>query len=445
MQLFARRNGGGDPAPVVAGLRLLELLEPAVSPPSPPGASQPQEGNSSPLCLTARHRVDIVTAMDRAHRPACQRTHPARSRWPRRCLALCASVAIIASAGAIGCQGGMPAGNVVQVGRAAITQASMEHWISVLASFLPSLSGRGAPEVPDPPRYTNCTASLTGSTARSVDSLRPSVITRAKSQCERRYNQLKERALGFLIADDWVLGEAAELGVALTESELALQLRQFKQRVATGDTEFREFLAHTGETQRDVLLQATVEGLTTKIARVVELRRTSPSAAQVTAFYNTHPGRFRVAEQRDLRLIRTRTLVEALKVTRSIRSGMSFAAVVKAIPLAQPIDTEHGLLRGLTPRFFSESVINDAVFAASPHVLTGPIHISLGYYVFEVTAVRAAHERPFALVHSAIRKELETRLRRAAAARFAEQSPKKWGAKTDCRVNYVVPGCRQYK
>lgn len=71
--------------------------------------------------------------------------------------------------------------------------------------------------------------------------------------------------MGFLISTDWVLGEAADLHVVVSDAEVRhrfdrLRREQFHRRSA-----FRAFLRSTGETVDDLLLRVRLSVLSTRI------------------------------------------------------------------------------------------------------------------------------------------------------------------------------------
>lgn len=350
---------------------------------------------------------------------------------------------------------GVPSGVAVRVGNVSIATTTVDHWMSIMASFSPA-AGLRLHEVPDPPRYTSCVASLEQSS--DTGSARAHVYL---SACARRYETLKRQALRFLISSEWVEGEASALGVTLRPADLHRQVREFESRQAATPQEFRQFLARTGETMADVVLQAKVAGLTAELPRQVEQDGGRVSRAAVVAYYRANPRLFSVPQQRDLKILRLRTEAAAERAKREIQGGTSFAAIaaklaatqrkmqlgelrhseVEEASLAQPIDTREGLLVGLVPGFFSEKKINDAIFAARRDVLSGPLTIKLGYYVFEVKRIRPAHLQPLADMQRSIAAKLSAEDRQRALKAFNDGFRARWTARTDCGKDYTIDLC----
>jgi parvulin-like peptidyl-prolyl isomerase len=304
---------------------------------------------------------------------------------------LCSSVLVTA------CGDGIPSNVAVQIGHTQITTKTVRHWtavVKVLESSSPQLS--------------------------------------------------QQRATDFLISAQWIIGQARELSITLTPHELSTQARAFEKRQAANAAEFAQFLSRTGETNADVRLQASVAGLSQKIPGVLEQRYGAPSGSEITRYYNGHIPRFVVPERRDLRILRTPTAAAAVRARREIERGGSFAALAKRQPVAQPIDTHNGLLIGLIPNFFSEKTINDAIFAADPGVLMGPVRISLGYYLFEVVRVHPTYRRTLAEVREEIRRQLEPGRRRQGRHQHEQKLTRLWTERTKCSQSYVIPKCGDY-
>jgi hypothetical protein len=87
---------------------------------------------------------------------------------------------------------------------------------------------------------------------------------------------LKDKVMGFLLTSEWVLGEAAALGVNVSEAEVhkrfeAIQKKQFKK-----PAELQEYLEKNHETTADLLLRVKLELLESAIAaKVTAAKHTS--------------------------------------------------------------------------------------------------------------------------------------------------------------------------
>lgn len=123
---------------------------------------------------------------------------------------------------------------VATVQQTPITKASFDHWMSV-------------------------TAAISHSTAHGTAS-------RAA---------LKNQVLGFLITSQWVLAEAAHLGIDVSEAEVHRRLHQDTDKQFPKASQLKHYLASVSETEADLRTRIKGELLDAKIARHVTAGKTA--------------------------------------------------------------------------------------------------------------------------------------------------------------------------
>lgn len=123
---------------------------------------------------------------------------------------------------------------VATVQRTPITKASFEHWLSVTAA-----------------------------------------LGHSKAHSKAARAALKNQVLGFLITSQWVLGEAAHLGIAASEAEVRQRLHQVTAKQFPKASQLKHYLASIGETEADLLMRVKVELLQSKIAQHVTAGKTA--------------------------------------------------------------------------------------------------------------------------------------------------------------------------
>jgi len=157
--------------------------------------------------------------------------------------------------GLAGCSDGRGESVAVRVGATPISAAMVAHWMSVIDANASTAPGQSSFKPPIPPRYTACIAYLRAYApwAKSVNG-RPAPTSKLKAQCAYEYEKLKLKALYFLISSVWLAGEAAELGVGITQAEMRQRLAAFKQQFPTAQG-FRQYLAKMGLTTADLRLE----------------------------------------------------------------------------------------------------------------------------------------------------------------------------------------------
>jgi foldase protein PrsA len=159
-----------------------------------------------------------------------------------RLLPVLCALAVVAS----GC-GGMPGNVVAEVDGEPIKKAAFDHWMQIA-----SKSGQGTEE------------------------------------------QRRDQVMQFLVQHEWVKGEAADLGVKVSDAEVRRSYDQQKEQSFPQDADFRRFLRESGQTEEDLLLQVRVDLLTNGITeKVVEGERQSEQQRVLQEFGERFQRRWR--------------------------------------------------------------------------------------------------------------------------------------------------------
>jgi foldase protein PrsA len=350
--------------------------------------------------------------------------------------------------GLAACGGGLPSDAVVQVNGQPITKETFSHWMAVAASAsAAAVPGQKAPKavVPDPPAYTACIAHLKEVEPKPAKGQQPKTEAALKAQCEQQYKALQQTTLGFLISADWVIGQAEEQGIKLSDSEVATKFNQLKKQQFPKEAEFQKFLATTGQTVSDLLLRVKLSLLTTKIQeKVTKEAKKDVNEAAVAKYYNEHKSLYGKAESRDLRVILTKTEAEAKQAKKEVESGKSFASVAKSKSIDPTSKSAGGEIKGVV-KGQEQKALSEAVFAAKTGVLGGPVKTPFGYYVYEVKAVHAPTQQSLAQVKESVKGQLASTQQQTALTKFVKEFEQRWKGRTECRAGYVMQRCKQYK
>jgi foldase protein PrsA len=339
--------------------------------------------------------------------------------------------------------GGIPGDAVVQVNGSSITKSAFDHWMGVAAASSGSAPGT-KPVIPDPPNYTACIAHLAATQAAAAKGQPAPSNAKLKSQCQVQYKALQQEVLGFLISSEWVLGEAGSLGVKLSDAEVQTQFTKIKSQQFPKPTEFQKFLATSGQSVSDLLLRVKLNLLSTKIQQKIVKSKATVTQAQIAKYYSENQSRFGVPEKRGVEIVLTKTEAAANSAKKEIESGKSFASVAKRVSIDPTSKANGGLLKEVV-KGQEEKALDTAIFSAQLHALSGPVKTAFGYYIFEVTATTPGKQSSLAQVQSSIKQQLTAQNQQQALSKFVKEFKKKWMAKTDCRSEYVVTDCKQYK
>jgi hypothetical protein len=342
-----------------------------------------------------------------------------------RALAVCAALALAlalaacghatkdssrALAGAIEQLPAPPNGVIARVGPYTIDARAFRHAYVEAVEAEPAATRAAAV----PPHFASCVERI-ASIAKTLNLTLPTRAQRA-AKCRARYEAARDEILSRAIPRLWVLAEARELGL--------------KVALEAGD----ELIGPRLQTESARLAKQIADRLLAPLA--------SLSRARIRSYYESHKQVFAVPAQRDLGIVRVASAGAAEQIKREIAAGRTFASAARGLP-RQPQAGVHGFVPRYESGAFREPILNDAIFAAKPHVLEGPLRVSAlyGYYVFEVLRDYPSHQRPFAQVERKVLAELPRKLRQERLASFVRRWSARWRAQTACAPGYIVELC----
>jgi hypothetical protein len=249
-----------------------------------------------------------------------------------------------------------------------------------------------------------------------------------------------KRALGFLIASQWLMSEAAELGIHANDREAQTQLEQvaYDKRegikydgLPSGDLTFF-FARARGRLDRLWLMRLAIMSAQVRRRQLADTEQRI-KRHEIVAYYTQHKSLFVLPEQRDIQWIVTYSEPTLQKAVREIRAGKNFVTVARRVSLDPP--TRKGMVYATEP----EKDFARHVFAAKPHVLSGPFQQVQNHYMLEVTKVTPARLQSLAEVEVSIRRRLAARWVSTQLPRLLRQ---KWTVKTACTISILVVSCR---
>ena len=362
----------------------------------------------------------------------------------KRVLSIIAALGAVffAAVGLAACGGGVPGNAVAQVGGTPITKETFEHWMSVAAASTATTPGE-KPTIPVPPDYSACIAHLEATSPKPAKGQPKPTKAQLKSQCEQQYKSLKQEVLGFLISSSWVLGEAENLGVKVSDGEVKKQFEKIKTQQFPKQEEFKKFLQTSGQTVSDLLLRVKLNLLSTKIQQKVSKEKGNVTKAQIEKYYNEHKSQFGTPEKRNVGVILTKGEAEAKQAKQEIESGKSFAEVAKSKSIDPTSKNSGGEIKGVV-KGQEAKALDEAIFSAKQGVLSGPVKTPFGYYVYEVKGVTPGNAQSLAQAKATIKQQLAATQSQQALSKFVKEFRKNWTDKTECADGFVVQNCREY-
>jgi hypothetical protein len=144
-----------------------------------------------------------------------------------------------------------------------------------------------------------------------------------------------------------------------------------------------------------------------------ELPDQKPTEGEVKAYFSANRHRFRVSEARRVRHVLVADEESARRLQEQAADADSLARLAAGTSLDQGSRDRAGDL-GWVERGHLAGALEDAIFAAEPHRVIGPVPSPFGWHVLVVEAVRRARHRAFRECRTEVEGELtEYRRRRA--------------------------------
>jgi foldase protein PrsA len=194
----------------------------------------------------------------------------------------------------------------------------------------------------------------------------------------------------------------------------------------------------------DLLLRVKLNLLSAKIQQKVSQKKPNVTEAQIEKYYNENKSRFGTPERRNVNIILTKTEAAAKSAKQEIESGKSFATVAKKVSIDPTSKANGGLLTEVV-KGQEEKTLDQAIFTAKAKALSGPIKSPFGYYIYEVKSISAGSAQSLAQSRASIKAQLTASQQQEALSKFVKEFKTTWTARTDCRAEYVVADCKQFK
>jgi foldase protein PrsA len=362
------------------------------------------------------------------------------SRFAGILAALGAAVMLVVAVA--GCGGGVPGDAVAKVDKAGtISKSTFNHWLLVAAKGSQAPGSNGKAQIPDPPDYKACIATQRRTLPKPGKGQKAPTDAQLKTQCRQQYEGLRDQVMSFLVTAQWIEGEAKDQGIKVSDAEVKKDLATQKKQSFPKEKDFQNFLKQSGMTMDDLLFRVRQNSLTTKLRNKVTKGKSTVTAAQISAYYNSHRKQFAQAEKRDLLVVLTKTKASADQARSALQSGQSFKDVAKKYSIDQASKTQGGQLTGVA-KGQSEKAFDDAVFSAPKGKLVGPVKTQFGYYVFRVTKITGASQQTLAQATPTIRNLLSSQRQQKTLNSFVTDFRKRWRGRTDCRKGYVIQDCK---
>jgi len=287
---------------------------------------------------------------------------------------------LLASAFVFAACGGnkVPAGSIASVGSASVTQEQFDQvWAQAQAQYG---SQQGAPPFP--------------------------------KEGTAQYDQLKASIVNYLVQNEVIKQQAADMNVTVTQKQLDERVKQVTQQVG-GQQKLDALLKKQGVTMEQLKTQLEAQMLQDAVrTKVGDNAKVTPE--QIQAYYNDpkNKSQFVVPDSIEARHVLVNTKAEAQKVQRLLAANNSDAnwnKVAKQYSI-DPGSKDKGGSLGSFPKGRMVPEFEKVAFSIKPGTVSAPVKSQFGYHIIEVTKKTPGSSKTFAEAKPMIEQALKSQL-----------------------------------
>jgi foldase protein PrsA len=281
-----------------------------------------------------------------------------------------------------------------------------------------------------------------------VQQIAQAKLKKAPEAGSDKYEELKEAALGELLDQAWIQGQAEELDISVTDKQVEDELATIKKQSFGTEKKFEKFLEESKFNQEDVNDRVRLQLLSTQIQEKVSKEAPQPSSAEIEAYYEAEKeAQFTTPESRDVRLIlnkEKKKILAAQKEIEADNSAQNWKKVAAKYSSDPTSKSKGGLQEGITKEFLQEP-LKAAVFNTATGELTGSVKYQTNYVLVEVVKLNPEKVQSLDEVKSQIESTLAQETQQTFFSEFVADYQTKWEARTFCADGYVVERCSNFK
>lgn len=261
------------------------------------------------------------------------------------------------------------------------------------------------------------------------------------------YEELKKTALEELLNSIWLQGQAEELGISVTETEIEKELDKIKEQSFPTPQAYAKFLQESKLTQEDVDDRVKMQILGTKIQEKANEEAPEVTAAEIADYYQAEKAaKFTTKESRDVRLIANEDKAEveaAKKALEKDNSPASWKKVAAKYSSDASTNKKGGLQPGVQEEFLPPQ-LQGPLFEAGTGELIGPIKLENNYLELEVTKLNPGKTKSLAEAEAEITSTLTQEKQQEFFGEFVSDYQVRWESRTTCADDFLIESCGNY-
>ncbi len=262
-----------------------------------------------------------------------------------------------------------------------------------------------------------------------------------------KYEELKETAMKALFEYIWLQGLAAELGVSVSDKEIAAELKKVKKENFKTEAEFQKFLKESRFTPADVNERVKLQKLSTQLQKTVKEGIPSPTQTEIEDYYEAAKGtQFTQKPSRDVRIVVNKDrkkAEEALDALSKDDTAQNWEKIAKKYS-EDPTTKASGGLQKEVQEGGVEEPLDKEFFSAPEGQVEGPLKAERGYVVFEVESSTPESVQELKTVEAQIKSTLAQRAEQEYFLGYVTDFNNEWTSRTFCASGYVIERCANF-
>ena len=273
-------------------------------------------------------------------------------------------------------------------------------------------------------------------------------LDKAPKPGEDKYDELKEATVSTLLQGAWIEGQAAEMGITVSDEEVDKELKKIKKENFKTEAEFEKFTKESGFSSKDIDERVKLQILTEEIQNALKEEPPTPSESEIENYYEAAKAtQFTKPASAEARLILNKDEEKAQKALAALRkdnSDKSWNRVAKEFS-EDPTTKDNGGLQSAISEGMLEEPLNAEIFNGPERELLGPFKTQQGYYVLEVQTVTPETTQDLEEVESQIKATLAGEAEQTNFAAFVSNFNSTWSSRSFCAPDYVFELCANFK
>jgi parvulin-like peptidyl-prolyl isomerase len=128
-------------------------------------------------------------------------------------------------------------------------------------------------------------------------------LPEAPAEDSPEYEALRDEAMNQVLDVAWILGEAEERDVSVTDREVQQEFEQTKSENFKTEQEYQDFLKESGFTQEDIDERVELQLVSTKIQDQITEEAPKVTDSEIEEFYDANKEQLQQPASRDIRLV----------------------------------------------------------------------------------------------------------------------------------------------